>query len=147
MMGGGLCWLDYDNDGWLDLFVVNSYADADIGRWETHGGLPRSALFHNVHGRFVDVQHAPARTCRVRGDGCVAADFNGDGYTDLYVTTGTRRDGLTRSSGTTATGRSPKARGRRGSPRSAGTRAPPSRTSTATAGPTSSSPGYTDERP
>src|SRR6266571_5965955 len=26
MMGGGLCWLDYDRDGWLDLFVVNSYA-------------------------------------------------------------------------------------------------------------------------
>ncbi len=31
MMGGGLCWLDYDSDGWLDLFVVNSYADVDIG--------------------------------------------------------------------------------------------------------------------
>ena len=27
MMGGGLCWLDYDDDGWLDLFVVNSYSD------------------------------------------------------------------------------------------------------------------------
>ncbi len=27
MMGGGLCWLDYDNDGWLDLFAVNSYAE------------------------------------------------------------------------------------------------------------------------
>ena len=34
MMGGGLCWLDYDNDGWLDLFVVNSYADGDIGALE-----------------------------------------------------------------------------------------------------------------
>ena len=30
MMGGGLCWLDYDNDGWMDLFAVNSYADAEI---------------------------------------------------------------------------------------------------------------------
>ena len=30
MMGGGLCWLDYDSDGWLDLFVVNSHADVDI---------------------------------------------------------------------------------------------------------------------
>ena len=31
MMGGGLCWLDFDNDGWLDLFVVNSYAVAEAG--------------------------------------------------------------------------------------------------------------------
>ena len=30
MMGGGLCWLDYDRDGWLDLFVVNSYAERDV---------------------------------------------------------------------------------------------------------------------
>ena len=51
MMGGGLCWLDYDGDGWLDLFVVNSYADADRARYESDGGLPRSALFHNVGGR------------------------------------------------------------------------------------------------
>ena len=29
MMGSGLCWLDYDRDGWLDLFVVNSYAERD----------------------------------------------------------------------------------------------------------------------
>ena len=38
MMGGGLCWIDIDNDGWMDLFVVNSFSDTDIASWQTHGG-------------------------------------------------------------------------------------------------------------
>ena len=50
MMGGGVCWVDIDNDGWLDLFAVNSYADPDYGYWLEHGGLPRSALFRNRNG-------------------------------------------------------------------------------------------------
>src|SRR5205085_4378985 len=87
MMGGGLCWLDYNNDGWLDLFVVNSYGEGDIGAYSAHGGLPRTALFRNVDGKFENVTRA-SRTGRVvRGEGCVAADLNGDGYTDLYVST------------------------------------------------------------
>ena len=87
MMGGGLCWLDYDNDGWLDLFVVNSYGEGDIGAYYAHGGLPRTALFHNDHGRFTNVTASSGAGRVVRGEGCVAADFNGDGYTDLFVTT------------------------------------------------------------
>ena len=86
MMGGGLCWLDYDADGRLDLFVVNSHADVDIVPADTHGGLPRTALFHNVGGRFVNVSASAGANLPIRGDGCVAADFNMDGHTDLYVT-------------------------------------------------------------
>jgi hypothetical protein len=86
MMGGGLCWLDYDKDGWLDLFVVNSHADVDIVPSETKGGLPRTGLYHNVGGRFVDVSVHAGADLPLRGDGCVAADFNLDGHTDLYVT-------------------------------------------------------------
>ena len=87
MMGGGLCWLDYDRDGWLDLFVVNSYAQADGSAWERKGGLPRSALYRNVRGRFVDVGAEADADLAVRGNGCVAADLDLDGDTDLYVTT------------------------------------------------------------
>ena len=68
MMGGGLCWLDYNNDGWLDLFVVNSYARGTSARGTARGGLPRSALFQNVHGRFVNVTRGrtPASPCAAR---------------------------------------------------------------------------------
>jgi Na+-translocating ferredoxin:NAD+ oxidoreductase RnfD subunit len=87
MMGGGLCWLDYNNDGWLDLFVVNSYGEGDIGAYSAHGGLPRTALFRNDHGHFVNATAGSGAGRVVRGEGCVAADFNGDGFTDLFVTT------------------------------------------------------------
>jgi Na+-translocating ferredoxin:NAD+ oxidoreductase RnfD subunit len=98
MMGGGLCWLDYDSDGWMDLFVVNSYSELDVAQWKKNGGLPRSALFHNVKGRFVDVSRGSGADLSLRGNGCVAADFDLDGHPDLYVTTATY-DALLRNGG------------------------------------------------
>ncbi len=87
MMGSGVCWLDFDNDGWMDLYVVNSYAEREAKRWEQVGGLPESALYRNVGGEFQDVSAASGANLAVRGNGCVAADFDLDGFTDLYVTT------------------------------------------------------------
>ncbi len=86
MTGGGLCALDYNNDGWVDLFVVNSYSQADIDRWHKRGGLPRSALFRNTRGRFRNVTRSSGAGLAVKGQGCVAADFNGDGHIDLFIT-------------------------------------------------------------
>jgi ASPIC and UnbV/FG-GAP-like repeat len=87
MEGGGLCWLDFDDDGWLDLYVVNSYAEQEVAQWKAAGGLPRSALFHNDHGKFEDVSAGSGADVEIRGNGCVAADLDLDGDTDLYVTT------------------------------------------------------------
>ena len=87
MMGGGLCWIDYDADGWLDLFLVNTYAETEWGRWQDEGGLPRSALYRNHRGQFVDVTDDVGVGLELRGGGCVAADLDLDGSTDLYVTT------------------------------------------------------------
>src|SRR6266487_1408102 len=84
MTGGGLCALDYNNDGRIDLFIVNSYSQADVGRWQKHGGLPRSALCRNTKGQFTDVGRRSKANLAVRGEGCVAADLNSDGFTDLY---------------------------------------------------------------
>ena len=86
MMGGGLCWIDYDNDGWLDIYYVNSYANAEIEYWQEQGGLPTNALFKNVNGQFSDVSAGSGTDLSMRGNGCVAADFDMDGWIDLYVT-------------------------------------------------------------
>ncbi len=92
MMGGGVCWIDFNNDGWLDLYAVNSYNDGDLPNWEAHGGLPQSQLFQNRNGHFTNVTKASHSGLRVKGTGCAAADLNGDGYTDLIVTTATGVD-------------------------------------------------------
>jgi hypothetical protein len=87
MMGGGVCWLDYDDDDWLDLFVVNAYGEGDIGAYNARGGLPTSQLFRNAHGRLTNVTASSRAGLDIRGQACVAADLNRDGHTDLFVST------------------------------------------------------------
>jgi enediyne biosynthesis protein E4 len=81
--GSGVCLVDYNNDGWLDIYLVNgSTFDALDGKEPT----PHAALFRNNHdGTFTDVS-AEAHVQNDRwGYGCSVADFNNDGYPDIYV--------------------------------------------------------------
>jgi hypothetical protein len=87
MMGGGLCWLDVEGDGWLDLYVVNSHASHEIGFWADRGGLPRNALFQNQgDGTFKDISANSGADLALRGNGCIAGDIDQDGDTDIYIT-------------------------------------------------------------
>ena len=86
MMGGGLCWVDYDQDGWLDLYLVNSHAEEELSYWQELEGLPTNSLFRNVQGQFEDVSEQTGTDLAMRGNGCITADFNLDGWPDLYIT-------------------------------------------------------------
>jgi hypothetical protein len=81
-MGSGVCFLDYDNDGWQDLFFVNS---ADWPDHKTRKSLP--ALYHNnKDGTFTDVTREAGLAVEMYGMGCAVGDFDNDGRDDLYVT-------------------------------------------------------------
>jgi hypothetical protein len=84
MMGGGLCWIDYDNDGWLDLYLMNSHAEDEFQQLQAAGTLPHNQLYRNDAGQFTPVDGGTQLI--MRGNGCLAADFNRDGFTDLYLT-------------------------------------------------------------
>jgi len=82
--GSGVCLLDYDNDGWLDIYLVNgSTPDALAGKAPS----PHAALFHNNHdGTFTDVTASAGVANDRWGTGCVVGDYDNDGWPDLYVT-------------------------------------------------------------
>jgi hypothetical protein len=82
-MGSGGLFFDYDNDGWIDVFLVDggSLADRAVARTARH------RLYHNLqNGTFADVSDASGIRHPEYGMGACAADFDNDGYEDLYVT-------------------------------------------------------------
>lgn len=89
--GSGVAWLDYDNDGKMDLLIVNGGA-MDQLRSILAGKTPAAApgsvyLFHNLgNGKFEDVTAKAGLSNPYWGTGANAADYDNDGFTDILIT-------------------------------------------------------------
>ena len=83
-MGGGVGMFDFDNDSWLDIFLLNG---GETPRGKSDKPL-RNALYRNLgNGKFVDVA-ADAGVSQVKhyGMGVAIADFDNDGHQDIFIT-------------------------------------------------------------
>ncbi len=81
--GAGCAFLDYDNDGWMDIYLVNS------GKCDFYSPNPplRNALYRNNRdGTFTDVTEKAGVAAGGYGQGVAVGDYDGDGFPDLYVT-------------------------------------------------------------
>ncbi len=83
-MGPGVGFLDFDNDGWMDLFLVNSGA-SDFYKPKTP--LKNGLYRNNRNGTFTDVTDKAGVAGGMQfGMGCAIADYDNDGYPDILVT-------------------------------------------------------------
>ena len=83
-MGPGVAFFDYDNDGWMDIFLVNSGA-ADF--YQPKVPLRNALYKNNRNGTFTDVTDtAGVAGGTTFGMGCAVADYDNDGYQDILVT-------------------------------------------------------------
>ncbi|HTC76997.1 MAG TPA: VCBS repeat-containing protein, partial [Terriglobales bacterium] len=82
-MSGGVLLIDYDRDGWLDIYFTNAPTVA----MALEGKKARSALYHNNHdGTFTDVTDKAGVGYPGFAMGGAVGDYNNDGWPDIYVT-------------------------------------------------------------
>src|SRR4030081_3755650 len=81
--GSGAALLDYDNDGWLDIYLLNGSTFPALAGKEAP---PRAMLFHNTHdGTFTDVTDKAGVANERWGFGVAVGDYDNDGWPDMYV--------------------------------------------------------------
>jgi enediyne biosynthesis protein E4 len=82
--GSGVGLIDYDNDGWMDIYLVNG---STFNALDGKAPPPHAALFHNNHdGTFTDVAAKAGVTNDRWGFGVAIADYDNDGWPDILVT-------------------------------------------------------------
>ena len=89
--GGGCVWFDYNNDGLEDLYVLSGKPlEAGVHPYplkQQPADPPHNHLYRNDgKGKFTDVTDQAGVAANIYGMAAVAADFDNDGYTDLFVT-------------------------------------------------------------
>jgi hypothetical protein len=86
-VGWGTNFLDYDNDGWLDLFVANGHVYPFVDRFDWNTSyVERALLFRNVKGKFVEVGRAGDGLAAARSmRGSATLDYDNDGDLDVVV--------------------------------------------------------------
>src|ERR1700730_6511770 len=81
--GSGVALLDYDQDGWLDIYLVNGSTIPALKGIEP---APRAMLLHNNHdGTFTDVTDKAGVANQRWGFGAAVGDYDNDGWPDIYV--------------------------------------------------------------
>ena len=87
-LGGGAAFLDYNNDGFQDIYFVNGADLPSLQKGQSDEiKLPRNALYHNNgDGTFTDIAAAAGVADTGYGMGCAVGDYDNDGFPDLYVT-------------------------------------------------------------
>ena len=81
--GAGCAFLDYDNDGWMDIYLVNS-GQCDF--YDPHPPLRNALYRNNRDGTFTDVTDKAGVAGGGYGQGVAVGDYDGDGFPDIYVT-------------------------------------------------------------
>jgi hypothetical protein len=88
-LGWGVAFVDLDNDGWLDLFLVNGHVYPEVQRLQTEAGYKqRKVVYRNLaNGRFEDITErlGPPVTTPAAGRGAAFADVDNDGDVDVVV--------------------------------------------------------------